>query len=160
MDDGVLQRFEALLTHKLFLYRELAEQLDAEKATLLRIDMDNLWRIAQRKESLCKEIEAVRGRVRKLLGCEDSAVLELNELLKSAAREHRVRFQRIWLQIIRVKGEIAAKRQENQFYIKDSLQFLDDLIAILAGQSQTGSVYNRSCRLHSASCRPALNGEV
>jgi len=49
--------------------------------------------------------------------------------------------------IIKLKDEIGVLRRENMNFIDDSLNFLDEMIAILTGDGKQKETYNVKCRL-------------
>ena len=48
--------------------------------------------------------------------------------------------------VVRLKGEIDAMRKENMGHIDQSLQFLDEIISVMAGEEPTKATYDSKSR--------------
>jgi hypothetical protein len=74
-------------------------------------------------------------------------------------KEKKTVFQGMSHTLGKLKGEVEAYRRENMHYVDDSLQFIDEMIAIITGEANR-DVYDHKCRLKKTGARLLLRGEV
>jgi hypothetical protein len=161
MEDAVVELVEELFSRKIMLYHDLLHCFRQEKESLLRIDLDRLWKIAGEKEELCSKIQSLRQEIMDLLYPEtDNKSLNLNRLIHLIPVDKRAVFQKLYLALIRLKREIEVLRKENMVFINDSLQFLDEIMSIISGETRAGSVYNDKCHLVKSESQILLSKEA
>lgn len=153
-----IDSLERLFHEKILLYQDIKECLKRERDCLLRTDIDGLWQIAEEKHSIVSGIEGVRGRIMALLsgastgdGMSESSFIQ-GDLFSLIPKEHRGRFKMAYLSLAALKDEIRQMGLENRLFIQESLDFMDELIAMLAGVDKIRPTYNNSrsleCRGH------------
>ena len=74
--------------------------------------------------------------------------------------EHTDKFKKLYLRILKLKGEIEILRKQNILYIDDSLEFMDEMISIFTGETESCHIYNDRCHYKSPGPRLFLNREV
>ena len=161
MDNSTIEYLEGLICRKTLRYHDLCHCLEREKASLIDLNVDHLWAISREKEEICGDIEGIRSELFSVLnGLSDRKLTQLKQLLDFLPHNHRPRFQELFHTISRLKGEIDAMRKENMIYINESLQFLDEMITIITGVTQTKSLYTDKCQLRKSNHFLMLNREV
>ncbi|MEJ2656885.1 MAG: hypothetical protein P8012_06770 [Desulfobacterales bacterium] len=91
---------------------------------------------------------------------DDQKSFHLNRIMDTVPKEHRDKFDKLHLRILKLKGEIEVLRKQNILYIDDSLKFMDEMISILSGGDGSGLVYNERCHFNPSGPRLFLNREV
>ncbi len=139
---------EALFQHKIMLYHDLRDCLQKEREFLIQLDLNQLWEISRQKDSLCTKLKSTRLSIMAALNRDVSETFpHLGEILAVIPKESGIIFQGMYQRLVRLKGEVEAFRKENMHYVDDSLHFIDEMIAIIAGESRNRETYDRRCRL-------------
>ena len=161
MDDRNVQRLENLFHEKILQYNDLFHCLNEERESLIRVDLDRLWQISHEKEEICRKLEKTREAM--LLSIdfpEDAKGMTLSQVMEKIPRTSRAAFQKLYLQLVKLKTDIDLIRRENMTFINDSLQFLDDLISIISGEPKRKIFYNDRCHLNSTETNIFLKSEA
>jgi hypothetical protein len=74
--------------------------------------------------------------------------------------KHTDKFKKLYLRILKLKGEIEILRKQNILYIDDSLEFMDEMISILTGENKSRYIYNDRCHFKPSGPRLFLNREI
>ena len=161
MEDDAIHLIEKLFYKKIMLYSDLLHYYKEERESLIRVDLDKLWKISNEKEDICSKILSTRHEIISAANPgRDQESFNLNRIMDLIPREFRAKFQNLYLRLIKYKGEIEALRKENMIFINDSLQFLDELMSIITGEETSKIMYNDKCHF----CKPGpqlyLNREV
>lgn len=161
MDDTIMQSLEKLFYQKILLYNDLLDCFKREKESLLNIDLDSLWNISKEKEHICSKITSFREEIIAAVnpGIEEKP-FNLNQILDVIPVKKRDEFQKLYLTLIKLKGEIEVLRKENMLFIDDSLQFLDEMISIITGETKSKIVYNDKCHLSRSDTNILLSREA
>ena len=148
MEQQTIQIIEKLFQEKVLLYAELLESFRKEQDCLRAMNIDSLWAVSDEKNRICSEIVTLRSRIASTLGLErDLEEKDVVGLLESMpAREHGS-LRNTLLRIMELKEEVEMMRKENQCFIDESLGFLDEMIALLAGERAGAMVYSGKSRL-------------
>jgi len=148
MDHASLQLLETLFSRKIGLYHDLRDCFRQERECLLHIDLDRLWTIAGEKEDVCSEIQALRQEIMSALhpALEDKP-FDISQIMQMIPADKRNVFQELYLKLARLKGEIEGIRKENMVFIDDSLQFLDEIMSIITGETSSNSIYDDKCHV-------------
>jgi len=161
MDDSTIEYLEGLINKKMMQYKDLHHCLVQEKISLLDMNTDRLWTISREKEKICREIDTIRSEVFAVsAGSVNHGMTRLSQVLAYLPKNTRARFRESILALKRLKVEIETMRKENMNYINDSLQFLDEMIAIITGETQAKTCYTDKCRLKKSNHYLMLNREV
>lgn len=162
MDHASVESIEELLRRKIGLYGELLFYLREERKLLMDLALDQLWDVAGHKERLCSEIEAVREKIR--LRFESAGVAvgypNFGEMINCLPEKSRALLQAPYLHLVKIKSEAELLREENVRFIRDSLQFLDELVAVIGGEAGRKVVYTQECRLTGSSAPNLLCREA
>jgi len=141
-----IQALEDLFYEKIMLYQELVECLEEERDYLVKTNMDALWEVSDRKQSLVLRIEAVREKM--LATLTEASIrhqmdgpFSLTTVLSLIPHGDRDRFRKPYLSLVKLKAETRQRSQENKRFVEKSLDFLDELIGILAKAGGSNDVY-------------------
>ncbi|MFW6146934.1 MAG: flagellar protein FlgN [Thermodesulfobacteriota bacterium] len=161
MDYSSLEAVEKLFFRKIVLYHDLLEYFRQERESLLHLDLDRLWKIAGEKEELCSEIQALRQEIMGTLhSAPEDKPFDIGRIMQMIPADKRDVFQELYLKLARVKGEIELIRKENMVFIDDSLQFLDEIMSIITGETSSNSIYNDKCHVVKSGSRLLLSKEA
>ena len=133
-----LNTLEDLFHEKIMLYQELVECLKRERALLIKTDMDALWEISEKKQSLVSKIEGMRRRNLDTLPSYyvahtmDVSTFSPATVLALVSHEERVQLRKAYLALVNLKAETRQRSLENKALVEQSLEFLDELIGIIA----------------------------
>jgi len=147
MENDVIRLVEKLFFKKIMLYNDLLHYLKEERESLISIDLDKLWRISKEKENICSEIASTRQEIISAVHSkEDQKSFNLNRIMEFIPGKFKAEFQKLYLRILKMKSEIEVLRIQNMTFIDDSLNFMDEIISIISGQTESRIVYNDKCR--------------
>ena len=161
MENDVIGLVETLLFKKIMLYNDLLHYFKEERESLISIDVDKLWRISKEKEKVCSEIISTRQEIISAVGSkEDHQSFNLNRIMECIPGKHKTDFQKLYLRILKLKGEIEVLRIQNMTVIDDSLDFMDEIISIITGETESRIIYNDKCRFSKSGPNLFLNREI
>ena len=162
-----IQTLEDLFHEKILLYRDLVECLKKERDVLIKTDIDALWEIADEKHVIVSCIEAVRGKILTVLSQTaidhrmDAVSFDLARVYSLISSVHREQLKKAYLSLVSLKGEIQGRSQENRLFIEACLNFLDELIGIIADTGKQNAVYdNGGTSRHQNQANLLLHREV
>ena len=143
-----IQTVENLFHEKILLYQDLVECLKEERDVLTNTDMDRLWQIAYEKQSIVARIQTLRSKI--LTALSDAAIdhhtdavsFDLSHVYSLIPGMHRECIKKPYLSLVSLKGEIQRRSRENRLFIEECLNFLDELIGIIADTGKQGAVYD------------------
>ena len=161
MEEPVASLIEKMLYKKIMLYNDLLNCFYEERASLININLDRLWRISTEKEEICTRIESLRVKILSAVNQnDDQKSFNLKQMMDLIPFIHRERFQTLYLKLVKLKGEIDAARKENKVFIEDSLQFLDEMMSIIANETKSEFTYNDKRNFDPSSSHFFVNREV
>ncbi len=161
MEENEVRLIEKLFYKKIMLYNDLLHCLKEERESLISINLDKLWKISKEKEDVCSEIASTRKEIISAVNSkEDLKSFNLNRIMEFIPGEFKAEFQKLYLRILKMKGEIEVLRIKNMTFIDDSLQFMDDIMSIIIGETKSRSIYNNNCRFSKSGPNIFLNREV
>ncbi len=148
MDDSPMRLMETLFYQKIMLYHDLLHCFNAEREALIEIDLDQLWKIAKEKEEVSSKINSIRQEITSTINLEtDEKSFDLSRILGLIPRGYRTKFHALYRTLTTLKREAEVLRKENMIFIDDSLQFLDEMISVITGETRAGITYNDKCHL-------------
>ena len=161
MEEPIASLIEKMFYRKIMLYNDLLNNFYKERESLININLDRLWRISTEKEEICTKIESVRVKILSAVNQNnDHKSFNLKQIIDLIPLIYRERFQKLYLRLIKLKGEIDVVRKENMIFIEDSLQFLDEMISIIANETKSKFTYNDKCNFDKSSSHFFVNREV
>lgn len=161
METPNVRLIEKLFYKKIMLYHDLLYCFKHERESLINLDLDKLWSISAEKEEICAKINTVKQEIIAAFDLqENQKTFELNRTMDLIPGESRAEFQKLYLRLIKLKSEIEAFRKENMAFVNDSLQFLDEIIAIITGKDGPGTIYNDKCHFSKSESHVFLSREV
>lgn len=161
MNKETIQTIERLLHEKALRYADLVECFKKERACLVSLDMEPLWAVSEEKNRLCVQIEGLRSRIA-LEGSagEGATVYDPQRILEAIPATQRGSMRNVLLHIATLKKEVEIMRQENQAFVDDSLEFLDEMISLLSGEADSRMLYNNRSLLRRPESLVTLSREV
>jgi len=155
------QALETLFQHKIMLYYDLRECLRNEQAYLIQLDLNRLWEVSRQKESLCTKLSVLRSEVMAVLQRKaDEPFPNLGDLMTLLSTADKTVFHGLYYRLAELRSEVEALRKENMHYVNDSLEFIDEIIAIISGAAQRRDTYDRRCQLKKGANPLLLRREV
>ncbi|NQT69842.1 MAG: flagellar protein FlgN [Desulfobacteraceae bacterium] len=161
METPNVRLIEKLFYKKIMLYHDLLYCFKHERESLTNLDLDKLWSISAEKEEICAKINTTKQEIVAALDLkENQKTFELNRTMDLIPVEYKAEFQKLYLRLIKLKSEIEVFRKENISFVNDSLEFLDEIIAIITGTDGSGIMYNDKCHFSKSGAPVLLSREV
>jgi len=163
MDDTSIQVIERLLHKKVILYKALLLCFKKERESLIDIDLDRLWRVSGEKDNIVSKIESIRGEIVSVFKLEpDQKTFKVYQVLhlNLIPRRMKPKFEKLVRMLFRLKYEIKALREENMALINESLQFLDEMISVITGETRSKVTYNDKSYVNRPPCHMFLSREA
>ena len=152
---------EKLFYKKIMLYNDLLYCFEEERKSLIAIKINKLWELSKVKDELCVRINSIREEMSVAVNLENqSNAFNLSLIMDLIPEKHTDKFKKLYLRILKLKGEIEILRKQNILYIDDSLEFMDEMISILTGENKSRYIYNDRCHFKPSGPRLFLNREV
>ncbi|MGB5992991.1 MAG: flagellar export chaperone FlgN [Desulfobacterales bacterium] len=161
MEAFTVDTIEKLFYKKIMLYNDLLHCFEEERRSLISINLNKLWSLSKEKDEICARIKAIRREMSVAVNPENEQdSFNLNLVMDLIPGKYTDRFKKLYLRILKLKGEIEILRKQNILYIDDSLEFLDEMISIITGETDSGHIYNDSCHFNKSGSRSFLTREV
>ena len=128
--------FKDLLDKKYKLYLELYDILKEERDALIKVDIDRLFNLSDRKQNICSSIEQIEDDIRR--SKQDYCIDTEFENVLIKERLYKINAVRIDIDIL---------RKENSKLITDILEFIDNIISILCVGGDKEIIYDRNCNM-------------
>lgn len=152
--EKITHTIQEMLQEKLSLYTELNKILTKERAFIVDMNVNSLWKSTEEKKQLIYKIEIVKERLRTFMKeasgkmSEDLTPLTFSEILKELPvhKKDKALLARVNSDIENQKNRIAIISRENKKYITDYLTIVDDIFLAVMDQktekkySKAGSV--------------------
>lgn len=126
------ERIEDANRTKISLMRSLVNCLDLEREHLVNLNVKNLWPIMEEKHRLLNSIL--------------NADNEISTTCKEAGWEEVRTPGGFSKDIQRLKQEIGARVRENVSFIRETLQFFDEIISVFASSGRSEYGYESSLK--------------
>jgi hypothetical protein len=143
-----IKMLENFFYDKILLYQELVEYLKKERDYLTKTDMDVLWEISAKKQDIVFRIETIREKILAALtelsvehGMDVSS-FSLAKVVSLIPSTQRVGLRKIYLTLVGLKTQTRQLSAENKVFIEESLDFLDEIMSIIAGFRAGNSLYD------------------
>lgn len=161
MKTFTIDTIEKLFYKKIMLYNDLLYCFEEERKSLIRIDLNKLWGLSKEKDEICAQIKSIRREMSVAVNLENEPdAFSLNLVMDLIPEKYTDKFKKLYLRILKLKGEIEILRKKNILYIDDSLEFLDEMISIITGETDSGYIYNDRCHFNKSGSRSFLAREV
>jgi len=161
MENTIVQSIEKLICDKILLYNDLLHCFMEERDSLINIDLDKLWRISEEKEEIRSKIDSIRQEIISAANpSADQETFDPNQILGMIPRENKPKFRELYQTLIRLNGEVQALRKENRLFIDDSLNFLDEIISIITGHTESKIMYNNKRHITESGANILLRREA
>ena len=148
--ESAIKTLEALFYEKIMVYQELVECLTHEGEVLAKTDIDALWEISDKKQSIVSRMEDLRGKILTTLseagidhGLNVSS-FDLTHVFSLIPLTHRQGFGKAFSSLVNLKAEIRRRSQENKLFVEECLEFLDELVGILANTGKSSDLYSNN----------------
>ena len=161
MEAFTVDTIEKLFYKKIMLYNDLLYCFEEERKSLISIDINKLWKLSKEKDEICAQLKSIRREMSVAVNLEDKPnAYNLRLIMDLIPGKCADKFKKLYLRILKLKGEIEILRKQNILYIDDSLEFMDEMISILTGENESRSIYNDRCHFKPSGPRLFLNREV
>ena len=161
MEAFTVDTIEKLFYKKIMLYNDLLYCFEEERKSLIRINLNKLWGLSKEKDEICAQIKYIRREMSVAVNSENEQnAFSLNQVMDLIPEKYTDKFKKLYLRILKLKGEIEILRRQNILYINDSLEFLDEMISIITGETDSGYIYNDRCHFNKSGSRSFLVREV
>ena len=161
METFAVDTIEKLFYKKIMLYNDLLYCFEEERKSLIRIDLNRLWGLSKEKDEICAQIKSIRREMSVTVNLEsEQGAFSLNQVMDLIPEKYSDKFKKLYLRILKLKGEIEILRKQNILYIDDSLEFLDEMISIITGETDSRYIYNDKCHYNKSGSRSFLAREV
>ena len=161
MEALTVDTIEKLFYKKIMLYNDLLYCFEEERKSLIRIDLNKLWGLSKEKDEICAQVKSIRREMSVAVNPENEKdSFNLNLVMDLIPGKYMDKFKKLYLRILKLKGEIEILRKQNILYINDSLEFLDEMISIITGETDSGYIYNDRCHFNKSGSRSFLAREV
>jgi len=117
---------------KVVLLKELVDCLQREREILADLHIQDLWTVVEEKQRILQDIEALPPQATEAGPGKKSAGMGTH-LVENPTPAHT---------IARLKEEIRERTRENAAFIRDSLQFVDELVALITGDTKENGTYS------------------
>ncbi len=161
MEAFTVDTIEKLFYKKIMLYNDLLHCFEEERKSLIRININRLWGLSKEKDEICAQIKSVRKEISVAVHLENEKdAFNLNLVMDLIPRKYTDKFKKLYIRILKLKGEIEILRKQNILYIDDSLEFLDEMISIITGETDSRYIYDDRCHFNKSGPRSFLTREV
>jgi hypothetical protein len=161
MNAFTVDTIEKLFYKKIMLYNDLLCCFEEERRALISIDLNKLWVLSKEKDEICDQIKSARQEITVAINLEiEQNEFNLKRVMDLIPGDYTDKFKKLYLRILKLKGEIEILRKQNILYIDDSLEFLDEMISILTGETDSEYIYNDRCHYNNSGSRSFLAREV
>lgn len=122
--ESSIQTIEGIYSRKVSLFKELINCLDLERDDLINLNIENLWSLMEKKQRILVSIEDEGKQIKNIMekNCPDQDIPE---------RGGRP-IMELTQKIADLKEEIKVRVKENVTFIRESLDFFDEIISIFA----------------------------
>jgi hypothetical protein len=130
---------------RISLFRDLLYCIDRERDYLINQDIKGLWSAMEEKQNILGYIELTKGHVQKIAGGEP-AYLDI-------PAEDRQSVVNLSQTLLDLREEIKVRVTENVSFIKESLDFLHEIISTFTKAGQIEDSYGPAKNHHKESSR-------
>ena len=117
---------------KVALLKELVDCLQREREILADLHIQDLWTVVEEKQRILQDIEALSPQGTEA-GSGRNGTDMGTHFVENPTSAHT---------IARLKEEIRERTRENAAFIRDSLQFVDELVALITGDPKDNGTYS------------------
>lgn len=138
-----------LLQETIVVYHSLIDVLEQEKESLIRSDVEALWRFSDRKHQYVSDIELLRRKMLaelKRLGVEHGMTAETfrEERIFALLPDRRDRqIGNLQRALLAAKTRVHALSRANKNFVEEYLLVLDELIGIIANAGKPAVPYEK-----------------
>lgn len=137
-----------LLYKKIILYQDLVQVLRKEREHLAKADVDALWEVSAEKQELVVAVEAIRDQVLASLSeisvdhGMKASTFSLSRVVSLVPYPHERALKKAHLTLLGLKAEVRQLSRENKAFIEQSLDFLDEIIGLIARSGDGAQLYD------------------
>jgi hypothetical protein len=125
------------------LLEDLRDCLELERESLIRVDIDQLWEVMEKKHTLLTDIQRTGSEIRCSM---EQGFPGSGARARATASKEWPWFTELSRRAGLLKNEIRRRLGENMAFIQDTLGFFDELIGIFVSSGGNTGVYNHSTR--------------
>ncbi|CCK81710.1 flagellar export chaperone FlgN [Desulfobacula toluolica] len=147
-------KIEGMCREKLSFYKELKTVVEQEKKYIVDMDVDSLWKMADRKKQLAAKIEQIRDSMVMLLEDKniplkkEATVFSLSHVINCLplSSKLKINLKKLENESDMVKKELASMASENKRYVNEYLSVINGIFTTITG-SGNKEQYNNSGRV-------------
>jgi hypothetical protein len=114
MEPLVMDMIEKFFYKKIMLYNDLLHCFEAERKALIEIDINRLWELSKEKDEICENIKSIRMAIAaSVYPADDQESFHLNRIMEAIPKKQKDKFEKLYLRILKLKGEIEILRKQN-----------------------------------------------
>lgn len=125
------------------LLEDLRDCLELERESLINVDIDQLWELMEKKQTLLLDIQRTGNEIR---CCMERSFPGSRERARATASKEWPWFTGLSRRAGLLEKEIRRRLGENMAFIQDTLGFFDELIGIFASSGGSTGAYNHLTR--------------
>lgn len=115
-------------TREVAMLEQLRDCLEMERESLIQVDVDQLWELMEKKNTLVMDIERAAKEVKILM---DQYFVGSSESPRSNALKEWPWFGVLSRKTSILKEDVRVRLKDNMAFIQDTLGFFDELVGIL-----------------------------
>ena len=131
--ESSIQTIEGIYSRKVSLFKELINCLDLERDNLINPNIKNLWSLMEEKQRILISIEDEGKQIKK--------IMEKNYPDQDIPERGGRPITELSQKIADLKEEIKVRVKENVTFIRESLDFFDEIISIFAKGGRVENSY-------------------
>ena len=131
--ESSIQTIEGIYSRKVSLFKELINCLDLERDDLINLNIENLWSLMEKKQRILVSIEDEGKQIKK--------IMEKNYPDQDIPERGGRPITELSQKIADLKEEIKVRVKENVTFIRESLDFFDEIISIFAKSGRVEHSY-------------------
>jgi hypothetical protein len=135
-------KIENLYTKMKQVFKELSDLMKVEMTSITEIDVDSLWRFAEKKKELSLSIENIRGQILEVLTTESLEhnmtrdTFDTKKILTFLPGDSARKIRRIHTDINCEADRINRIATENIRYANDYLEGINEIMEVLTGSGE------------------------
>lgn len=131
--ESSLQMIEGSYRRKASLFKELVNCLDLERDNLINLNIEGLWSLMEEKQGILLSIEDEGEQIKK--------IMEKDYPDQDVPEPGRRPIMELSQKIADLKEDIKVRVKENVTFIRESLDFFDEIISIFANGGRVEHSY-------------------
>ena len=140
---------EEILQEQVNLYWELLDYLREERGILSKPEVELIWNLSHKKQSIISDIESLWLEVIDMISEyyeEPVNIVKFDDLLTIVHPDDYSRFEQIFATLTSLKDEIKSQAEENKYFVEDCLNYIDDIMESAVG-NEKDIIYDKEMKI-------------